>query len=601
MRRLFPLALVAATIATLAFLVVPIAAIFLRVPPGKLVDALGSEVARDALVVTLQTTVVAQLLIIAFGTPTAYLLATRRFPGHSLAVTLVELPLVLPPAVAGIGLLATFGRLGLLGSSLSALGIEIAFTKVAVVLAVMFVAGPFYIRTARGGVRGVDPTLTDAARTLGAGPARTFGRVALPLAAQRSRCRRCAFVRAWDRRVRRHDHVRRLPPGCHPDLVPGRLRAVRRLLRHRSRDRCRARRRQCGRSPRRQAGSLMASLHIDLSHGLRDIRLELRLEVASETVALVGPSGAGKSSVLRAIAGLLRPERGRIAVDGEVWLDTATGVDTPPESRSVGLVFQEYALFPHLSVRENVSFGARAADVVDEVMGRLRMAGLADERPGRLSGGERQRVALARAIAREPLVLLLDEPLSALDAHTRDAVRGELRDLLAALRLPTVLVTHDFEDAAALADRVGVLVDGRLLQVGTASQLVAAPADPFVARFTGATLLHGVAEPGPDGLTRVALDVGGAAWTTDIGTGRVAIAIHPWEVSVSRTAPDDSTLNHISAPIDSLVTIGNRVRVRVGPLAGEITGGSADRLGLQEGDVVVASFKATAARLIQLA
>jgi len=181
-RRLFPLVLFLATLVTLAFLVVPIAAIFLRVPPGQLVAALGSEVAREALIVTLETTLIAQLLIVAFGTPTAYLLATRRFPGRSLAVTLVELPLVLPPAVAGIGLLATFGRLGLLGGSLSALGIEVAFTKVAVVLAVMFVAGPFYVRTAVAAFGEVDPALTDAARTLGAGQARTFARVALPLA-----------------------------------------------------------------------------------------------------------------------------------------------------------------------------------------------------------------------------------------------------------------------------------------------------------------------------------------------------------------------------------------------------------------------------------
>lgn len=182
MRRLFPLMLFGATFVTLAFLIVPIVAVFLRVPPGQLVDALGSRVAREALIVTLETTVVAQVLILVFGTPTAYLLANRRFPGHSVAITLVELPLVLPPAVAGIGLLATFGRLGLLGSSLSALGIELAFTKIAVVLAVMFVAGPFYIRSAVAAFADVDHTLTDAARTLGAGPARTFGRVALPLA-----------------------------------------------------------------------------------------------------------------------------------------------------------------------------------------------------------------------------------------------------------------------------------------------------------------------------------------------------------------------------------------------------------------------------------
>ncbi len=345
----------------------------------------------------------------------------------------------------------------------------------------------------------------------------------------------------------------------------------------------------------------MASLDVALSHSLRDARLELTLEVGAETVALVGPSGAGKSSVLRAIAGLLRPEFGRVTVGEEVWLDTAAGVDLEPERRSVGLVFQEYALFPHLSVRANVAFGASGTGVVEEVLARLEIAHLASDRPGRLSGGERQRVALARALACGPQVLLLDEPMSALDAHTRDTVRGELRDLLAQLGLPTILVTHDFEDAAALADRVGVIVAGRLLQVGTASELVARPADPFVARFTGATLLHGVAEPGEGGLTRVVLDFGGVAWTTDQGSGRVAVAVHPWEVSVSRAVPDDSAVNHITAPIGSLVTIGNRVRVRVGPLAGEITTGSVERLGLKEGDVVVASFKATAARLIPLA
>ncbi len=345
----------------------------------------------------------------------------------------------------------------------------------------------------------------------------------------------------------------------------------------------------------------MATLDVALSHGLRDFRVELTLAVGSETVALVGPSGAGKTSVLRAVAGLLSPEEGRVTLDGTVWLDTQTGVDVPPEGRSVGLVFQEYALFPHLSVRANVAFGATRGDLVDEVLERLRIAELADERPGRLSGGERQRVALARAIARAPRVLLLDEPLSALDAHTRDAVRGELRDLLAALRLPTILVTHDFEDAAALADRIGVVSAGRLLQIGTATDLVARPADPFVARFTGATLLHGVAAADVNGLTRVALDLGGTAWTTDAGRGRVAVAVHPWEVTVARTPPEDSMLNHITAPIDSIVTIGNRVRVRVGPLAGEITRGSAERLTLREGEVVVASFKATAARLIPLA
>ena len=167
----------------LVFLVLPVVAIFARVPPGELVSALGTDAAKDALVVTAKTNAVSMFLILAFGTPTAYWIATRSSRLRDIVVTLVELPLVLPPAVAGIGLLAAFGRLGLLGGSIEALGIDIAFTQTAVVLAVTFVASPFYVRTAVSAFEAVDPTLPAAARTLGAGPARVFGRVSLPLAA----------------------------------------------------------------------------------------------------------------------------------------------------------------------------------------------------------------------------------------------------------------------------------------------------------------------------------------------------------------------------------------------------------------------------------
>jgi molybdate transport system ATP-binding protein len=341
------------------------------------------------------------------------------------------------------------------------------------------------------------------------------------------------------------------------------------------------------------------TLELTLDHPLRSFRLSVAATLGRETLALVGPSGAGKSSVLRAIAGLLRPERGRIALGPDAWLDTDAGVDLPPERRSVGLVFQEYALFPHLDVRRNVAFGGRAR--VEELLERFRISHLAGARPGDLSGGERQRVALARALARDPAVLLLDEPLSALDAHTRAVVRGELAELLGELQLPTLLVTHDFEDAAALAERVGVIVEGRILQLGAAAELLAAPADALVATFTGANLLHGIARPGLDGLTEVVLDDAGLAYSTDEGHGRVGLAVYPWEVSLARTAPSDSAVNHVRGEVRSLVALGNRVRVRVGPLTAEITAASASRLGLREGEPVVASFKATATRLVPLA
>lgn len=183
-RLLFEAVLIGATIVGLTFLLLPLVAIFLRVPLGELVSQLGSGVAVDALLVTLETNAIAQALIVLVGTPTAYLLATRQFRGRTLAITLVELPLVLPPAVAGLALLAAFGRLGLLGGTFEALGLTVSFTKTAVVLAVAYVASPFYVRGAIAAFEALDRPLLDASRTLGAGPGRTFFRVALPLASQ---------------------------------------------------------------------------------------------------------------------------------------------------------------------------------------------------------------------------------------------------------------------------------------------------------------------------------------------------------------------------------------------------------------------------------
>jgi molybdate transport system ATP-binding protein len=338
----------------------------------------------------------------------------------------------------------------------------------------------------------------------------------------------------------------------------------------------------------------MDPLDFTLDVPLREFALDVGLTVGREVVALVGPSGAGKTTILRALAGLRRA-RGRVSVDGTQWLDSARGIDLPAEERSVGLVFQEYALFPHLTVRKNVEFGSKDGA---HLLERFGLGKLASAKPRELSGGERQRVALARALAPDPAVLLLDEPLAALDAHTRGEVRAELQLILREADRPTLVVTHDFEDAATLATRVGVLVQGRLRQLGSPAELVAAPADPFVAALTGANVLPGLARR-VAWLTELELPGGERIRSTDAVEGAAVALVYPWDVTLSRTAPDDSAQNHLEGAVVSLVPVGNRVRVRVGPLTAEITSDSADRLGLKVGGRAVASFKATATRLLR--
>jgi molybdate transport system ATP-binding protein len=342
----------------------------------------------------------------------------------------------------------------------------------------------------------------------------------------------------------------------------------------------------------------VAALSAEFTLPLRSFRLELALDVG-RTVALVGPSGAGKTSVLRAVAGLARPTAGRIALDGETWFDAEEGVWLRPDERRVGLVFQEYALFPHMNVRQNVAYAGK--ERADELLERFRIASLAKARPTELSGGERQRVALARAIARDPGVLLLDEPLSALDAHTKAAVRGELQELLRELALPTLLVTHDYEDAASLADEVGVIVDGRLRQLASPQELVARPADAFVASFTGANLLRGTASSAGSDLTRIQLESGEVIYSTDEAEGFVGVVVYPWEISVGREHQPDSALNVIEGDVRSVVHVAHRVRVQVGPVIAEVTQASVDKLGLVTGARAIASFKATGTRLVPYA
>jgi molybdate transport system ATP-binding protein len=353
-------------------------------------------------------------------------------------------------------------------------------------------------------------------------------------------------------------------------------------------------------------------LRVEARAALGATVLDVALEVpAGRCLALAGPSGAGKTSVLRAIAGLIRPDVGRVRCGEALWLDTAAGIDVAAERRRVGYLFQDHALFAHLPAWRNVAFGVRGlprarrrAHALD-MLERFGVAHLADARPGTLSGGERQRVALARALAAQPAALLLDEPLSALDTRTRAAASRELAAVLRDAAVPCLLVTHDFAEAALLGDDVAVLDAGRVVQSGTAAQLAATPATAFVADFTGAVVLTGRAEAGPDGLTRVRLDGGGEVTVAEPAAGRVALSVHPWEISLAPAGSADagSARNHLPAAVVSVTAIGNRVRVGLAapqPLTAELTSPAVAHLALRPGDRVVAAWKATATRVLPL-
>jgi molybdate transport system ATP-binding protein len=333
---------------------------------------------------------------------------------------------------------------------------------------------------------------------------------------------------------------------------------------------------------------------------LGSLDLDLSFSVApGDVLALLGPNGAGKSTILRALAGLVPLDRGRIAIDGTV-VDEPAEVFVEPEHRPIGVVFQDYLLFEHMTVLENVAYGLRARRTpkreararAAEWLDRVGLTDYATQRPRALSGGQAQRAALARALAVSPRLLLLDEPLAALDVGTRATVRRELRRHLDTFDGMRVLVTHDPVDAYALADRVAIIEAGRIVQSGNLAQVTAHPRSRYVADLVGVNLLTGAVHDGllttSDGTTVV---------VADAEPGPAYAVIRPHSITLARTAPSGtSARNTWPGSIVDIDRLGDRARVDIHgplPLTAEITIAALEDLALRPGDEVHASVKAT--------
>jgi len=341
-------------------------------------------------------------------------------------------------------------------------------------------------------------------------------------------------------------------------------------------------------------------LDADIQLRLSRLNLDTAFTVASgEVLALLGPNGSGKSTTLRALVGLLPLAGGRIVLDGTVLEDPAQRIKIPPEQRPINLMFQDYLLFPHLSAIENVAFGLRAKgtdkkaarDKASETMARLGLDGLAEAKPGSMSGGQQQRVAMARALVTDPKLLLLDEPLAALDVSTKTDVRRLLREVLRESVAANVLVTHDLLDAVALGDRMVVIGDGKIVQTGTPAEVTSRPRSRYVADLVGVNLLRGTA-----GGHQVRLPSGGTIVTADEVDGDVYVAIQPHAVSLHRAEPEGSPRNVWQGSVNGTDLLGDRVRIHIDgpvPLVAEVTIAAVGELGLRDGVDVFAAVKAT--------
>jgi molybdate transport system ATP-binding protein len=342
---------------------------------------------------------------------------------------------------------------------------------------------------------------------------------------------------------------------------------------------------------------LVADFHILRSEGFR-LALDLSIPMG-KTVALLGPNGAGKSTAVAALAGILPVDSGHITLDGDVLDDPAAGVFVSPERRRVGVVFQDYLLFPHLSVAENVAFGLRSTGMPrdeavsrsGEWLARLGLDGEKGRRPGDLSGGQAQRVALARALITEPQLLLLDEPLSALDVTTRAELRRTLADHLSAFDGPRLLITHDPTEAFLLADEIHVIEAGVVTQSGTSEDIRLRPRTRYAADLAGSNLVAGVAGAGSVDTGTFTIQI-----ADDEVSGPVLVTIQPVSIAVYLHQPDGSQRNSWLTTVDRIEDLGSRVRLLTGaplPLTVEITKEATTEMGLAPGTEIWVAFKAT--------
>ena len=633
----------------LCFLFLPLAFMLGRVNWASLGSTLATPEARDALGLSLRTCAAALGVDLLLGVPAALVLS-RSWRGVRAARILVALPLSLPPVVAGIALLAAFGRRSTLGALLGGAGLDIAFTTTAVVIAQVFVSLPFLIVTLESALRAREQGLDEMASSLGASPSRVFWQITLPAvlpglgrgtALALARClgefgATLTFAGSMQGVTRTMPLQIYLARESDADLALalgvvllgvaaavvaltetpwGRLSS---LLRFTRRGPASAPTDPSARpaAPSALAGEAGEGVAVRVAGTVAargwDVDAELRPGLVT---AVVGHNGAGKSTLAQVIAGTLRVDSGAVSIGKRVVDDAATFV--PARRRGVAMVSQAPRIFTHMSVLSNVAFplrvrGVGRAQARAAALEQLRAVGIADlafKRASDLSGGQAARVAIARALVLRPEVLILDEPTAALDVEATAQVSAVLRERLAGAGITTLLVSHDIAEVLSLASRMIVMGEGRVVEEGEPARVLASPASVFAARLAGLNIVSGpsVARPG-----MVGVRVGeGVLWAADsVGPGeesaRVALTFPPEAVALSREEAHASPRSVLPGVVAGIDVDGSLVSVRVALAEGvsvtaRVTATAWSDLGLGVGDSLWVSVKATQVRAIRVA